>query len=136
MNDTDLIKIAFKAQKNAKATFSHFRVGAAILTCDNQIFSGCNIESSSYGLSVCAERVAVFKAVSEGFIDFKAIAIVSDADELCPPCGACRQVLWDLARDIDIILAQSVNDYRVQKLSSYFPYAFDNTFLDENKQKS
>ena len=103
MEYPELIKCALAAQKKAFAPYSRFKVGAALVTNDNTVVTGCNVEASSYSLSICAERVALFKAISEGHKYFKAIAIVSDGDDHCPPCGACRQVLWDLAKDIDLV---------------------------------
>jgi len=129
MSNYELIRSAFEAQKWAYAPYSKFRVGAAIITNNGEIFTGCNVEASSYSLTICAERVALFKAISEGHRNFQAIAVVSDTCDYCPPCGACRQVLWDLAKDIDVIMAKNVQDYKVQKLSQLLPYAFDDSFF-------
>ena len=129
MNYFELIGRAREAQNRAHAPYSKFKVGAAILTDTGEIFTGCNVENSSYGLSICAERVALFKAVSEGYHNFKAIAIISDASEYCPPCGACRQVLWDIAKDIEVIMAKNERDYKVERLSQLLPHAFDETYL-------
>ncbi|HES58991.1 MAG TPA: cytidine deaminase [Caldithrix sp.] len=100
-----LVEAALKARRFAKAKYSNFHVGTAILTTDNQIFSGCNVESSSYSLSICAERIALTKALSEGKTDFKAIAIAGRDGVFCPPCGACRQMLYDYAPDLIVILS-------------------------------
>lgn len=129
MDRESLIKHAIEATRKAHAPYSHFPVGAAILTKSGKIYTGCNIESSSYSLTICAERVALFKAVSEGEKQFKAIAISTANGQFCPPCGACRQVLWDLAGDIDVILAASENDYKIMKLSELLPEAFHEGFL-------
>lgn len=124
-----LIREAIEAQKKAHAPYSRFKVGAAILSKGGQVITGCNVESSSYSLTICAERVAVFKAISEGMSQFEAIAIVSSSGELVPPCGACRQVLWDLAGDIDVIMAKSEDDHRILRLSDLLPEAFNAGFL-------
>jgi cytidine deaminase len=129
MSYSELIQSAIKVMQQAYAPYSKFRVGAAIVTENGEVFTGCNVETSSYSLTICAERVALFKAISEGHRNFKAIAIVSDTGEYCPPCGACRQVLWDIAKDIDIILAKNAKDYKVEKLSQLLPRAFDHSYL-------
>lgn len=126
---TQLIKKAESAKKTAFAPYSHFPVGAALLTSDGNIFIGCNIESSSYGLTMCAERVAMFKALSEGERDFEAIAIATDIDSFCPPCGACRQVLWDFAKDMTVILVSADSSTKEMKMSDFLPHAFDDGFL-------
>src|SRR6185436_21036781 len=101
---SDLIAKAVEARDKARAPYSTFNVGAAIQTRDGQIFTGCNIESASYGLSVCAERVALWKALSEGARDFREIAVVTDAEKLTSPCGGCRQLLWEYCGDITVSL--------------------------------
>lgn len=126
---TQLIHRAIQAQSRAIVPYSDFRVGAALLTDSDQIYTGCNIESSSYGLTLCAERVALFKALSEGEQSFKAIAIATPSDLYCPPCGACRQVLWDFAGDIDVILVARTGKNTIVKLSDLFPHPFDDGFL-------
>ncbi len=118
-----LIEMAKKARENAYAPYSNFKVGAAILTEDGKIFTGANVENSSYGLSVCAERVALFKAVSEGYRKFKAIAVVTDSEPPAYPCGACRQVLWEFG-DMEVIVANLKGDVRVVKLSELIPEGF------------
>jgi cytidine deaminase len=122
----ELAKAAQDAKLNAYAPFSKFNVGAALLTSDGQIFTGCNIENSSYGLTICAERVAIFKAISQGVgvMNFKAIAIVSDDPGFTPPCGACRQVLSDLAGNIDFVMINKKKQYKIIKLESLLPFAF------------
>ena len=118
-----------RAKNNSYSPYSNFRVGAALLTKTGKIFTGCNIENSSYSLTICAERTAIFKAVSEGQQNFKAIAISSDMKEIIPPCGACRQVLMDLASDIDVILSGSNNKPIIIKLSKLLPMPFDSKML-------
>ena len=120
----DLAKAARDVKRYAFSPFSKFKVGAAILTEDGKIFSGCNIENSSYGLTICAERVAIFNAVSSGALKFTAIAIVSDDPDFTPPCGACRQVLLELAGNIDFVMMDSKNRYKIMKLTSLLPFAF------------
>jgi cytidine deaminase len=120
----ELAQTAQQARFLAHAPFSQFRVGAALLARNGQIYTGCNIENSSFGLTMCAERVAVFKAVSTGESKFSAIAIVSDDTGFTSPCGACRQVLIDLAGDIDCVMMNSKNQFRISKLSALLPFAF------------
>ncbi len=107
----DLVKAAEEAMKNSYSPYSKIRVGAALLTKDGRVFTGCNVENASYGLSMCAERVAVFKAVSEGFRDFQAIAVASDSVNPSP-CGACRQVLSEFSPDMDVIYGGKVHKLR------------------------
>jgi cytidine deaminase len=125
----DLGLVALRARSFALAPYSRFAVGAAVLTASGRVYTGCNVENSSYGLSVCAERVALFKAISEGERDFVAIAVAADTDPLTPPCGACRQVISDLAGNIDVILIAPSHRTRVQKLKKLLPHAFDGAFL-------
>ncbi|MFI5198647.1 MAG: cytidine deaminase [Thermoanaerobaculia bacterium] len=120
-----LVDTARKARENASAPYSEFKVGAALLAEDGAIFGGCNVESASYGLTVCGERTAVFKAVSEGARRFRAIAVVTDADPPASPCGACRQVLWDQCRDIDVILATPSRVVSRVRLATLLPMAFE-----------
>jgi cytidine deaminase len=124
MNYNLLAEKAAEAKSKALPPYSNFHVGAALLTEDNKVYLGGNIESSSYSLTICAERTAVFKAVSEGERNFKAIAIASDADDYCPPCGACRQVLSDLCGDIDVIMINSKKELKTMKLSGLLPFPF------------
>lgn len=118
-----LLEMAKKARENAYAPYSNFKVGAAIITEDGKVFTGANVENASYGLSICAERVALFKAVSEGYRKFKAIAIVADTDGPVSPCGACRQVLSEFG-DMDVIMANVKGDMKVMKLSELLPESF------------
>src|SRR3989338_2100888 len=120
----NLLHAAMRARKNPCAPCSKFKVGAAIETIDGRIFTGCNIENASYGLAICAERVAVFKAVSEGVKKFKRIAIVTGAKKPTPPCGMCRQVLFEFNPNLEIIIANTNGKVIKTKLSKLFPYAF------------
>ena len=124
ITNDQLINSAKEYQKNSTATYSHFKVGAALLDKDDTIFGGCNVESSSYGLTICAERVALTKAISEGIKDFTKIAIVGPNNEFCPPCGACRQLLHDYAPDLEIILTDKTKIKSV-KLKDLLPLAFE-----------
>lgn len=130
-----LIKAARLARRRAHAPYSKFRVGAALLGKSGRVFSGCNIESSSYSLTICAERTALFKAISEGEKKFKAIAIVADDKDFTPPCGACRQVLFDLAGNIDIIMVNSEGRIAIAKLDELLPFAFDDKHLSRSKRR-
>lgn len=123
-NSSKLIRAAREARENARAEYSRFRVGAAIEAEDGRIFTGANVESSSYGLSMCAERVALFKALSEGAGGFKRLAIVTQADPPSAPCGACRQLLWDYARGIEIIMAGPSGETVETTIEELFPKAF------------
>ncbi|MBN1396944.1 MAG: cytidine deaminase [Bacteroidetes bacterium] len=120
----ELIKAANRAKLNAYAPYSKYYVGAAVLTDDGKIFSGCNIENSSYGLTICAERTAIFNAITQGMSKFKAIAIVSNNSEVITPCGACRQVLFELAGDIDIIMSGSSKKIKIVRLKKLLPLPF------------
>src|SRR5262247_3244024 len=121
----ELIAKATEARERALASYSDFKVGAAIETRDGRIYSGCNIENASYGLSICAERVALWKALSEGAREFRQMAIVSDADTLTSPCGACRQLLWEYCGDISIHLHSLKGLDAEHPLSELFPLPFD-----------
>lgn len=125
-----LKQAALEARQRAHAPFSEFLVGAAIQAQDGRIFGGCNIENSSYGLTMCAERTAIFRAVAEGAKRFTRIAIVADTEKLTPPCGACRQVLWDLSGDLEVILFNLGGASETLRLRDLLPRAFDATFLD------
>ena len=129
MNYKSLAKKAVEAKSKALATYSNFHVGAALLTEDDKIYTGCNIESSSYSLTICAERTAIFKAISEGERKFKAIAIAGDTEGFISPCGACRQVISDLCGDIDVALVNSKNETKVMKTSELLPFAFSDKDL-------
>jgi len=128
MNYIDLAEEAIKAKSRALPLYSNFHVGAALLTENDKLYLGANIENSSYSLTICAERTAIFNAILEGERKFKAIAIASDAPEFCPPCGACRQVISDLCGNIDVIMVNHKKETKVLKLSDLLPFAFG----DEN----
>ncbi len=131
----ELVKIAQAVKQRAHAPYSKFPVGAALLASNRRIYTGCNIEISSYGLTICAERTAIFKAISEGERNFKAIAVITNDPKITPPCGACRQVLWDLAGNIDIIMANNKGKSKVVKLKELIPYAFDSKNLQRTLKK-
>ncbi len=124
-----LVAAAREARQRARASFSHFKVGAAIETTDGRITTGCNIENATYGLTVCAERVALFKAVSEGLDSFRRIAVVADTEAPTPPCGPCRQILWEFAGDIEVILANLKEEKGRYRLSDLLPLPFDSRLL-------
>jgi cytidine deaminase len=130
---SELIRAAVQAREHAMALHSGFRVGAAIESADGKVFTGCNIESASYGLTVCAERVALWKAISEGAREFKAIAVVSDAAEPAPPCGSCRQVLWEYCGDIQVALHSIQGKSRTTRLSALLPEPFDRRYLSTGR---
>ncbi len=129
MNYKSLAEKAVEAKSKALATYSNFHVGAALITEDDKIYTGCNIESSSYSLTICAERTAIFKAISEGERKFKAIAVAGDTEGFISPCGACRQVISDLCGDIDVVLINSKNETKVMKTSELLPFAFSDKDL-------
>ncbi len=124
-----LIEAAIQARDRAHAPFSEFRVGAAVADEQGRIFTGCNIESASYGLTLCAERVAVFKAVSEGAGRLVCVAVVADTEVLTPPCGACRQILWEFCRDAELVLANLAGAEERLQVSALLPRPFDVSFL-------
>lgn len=124
-----LVDAAVSARENARATFSGFRVGAAIEDAEGQLHTGCNIENVTLGLTVCAERVALFKALSEGVRTFKRIAVVADSEALTPPCGACRQLLWEFCGDVEVILANLRGKTELLRLKDLFPRPFDASSL-------
>lgn len=120
---------ALAARLHAHAPYSKFLVGAAIEDETGTVHTGCNIENATYGLTVCAERIAIFKAMSEGVRRFTRIAIAADTDTLTPPCGACRQILWEFAGDIEITLVNLKGHTETLRLSTLFPRAFDASFI-------
>jgi len=123
-----IIKEALLSREKAYAPYSGFRVGAAVITGGDKIYTGCNIENSSYGLTCCAERVALFKAVSEGEKDFKAIAVVSDSEEYCRPCGACRQVMAQFGDEIRVYMCNNKGEYEVKTVADLLPDRFGPVF--------
>lgn len=127
--EDQLIAAARTARENAYAPFSHFQVGAAVRGKSGRIFAGCNVENASYGLTICAERVAIFKAISEGEREFNAIAVVTDAESLTPPCGACRQIIWEFCGDIPVILANLRGKVERERSLNLLPRPFDSSHL-------
>jgi len=132
MNDA-LIDAARRAREHARAHFSHFRVGAALETADGTIVTGCNIENATYGLTICAERVAMFKALSEGHQRFTRIAIVADTDDPTSPCGPCRQILWEFGGDLEVILANLSEEKGRYMLRDLLPLPFDARVLGHKR---
>ena len=124
-----LARHAREARRRAHAPFSRFKVGAALRTRDGEVITGCNIENASYGLTLCAERVAVFKAVSEGRRGFDAIAVVVDAPKLAAPCGPCRQILWEFCGDVWVHMTNLRGKALTVRMSELLPYPFDRTNL-------
>lgn len=122
--DEALIIAARQARERAKAKYSKFRVGSALLCSDGRVFTGCNIESSSYCLTICSERVALFKALSEGADTFTRIVVVADTGELTAPCGACRQLMWDYCGDLEVLLTNLAGKSRTFRLAQLFPEPF------------
>ena len=120
-----LIAEAFRSRGNAVSKRSGFSVGAAIEAEDGTIYGGCNVENSTYGLTVCAERVAIWKALSEGVRRFRAVAVVTGADEPTPPCGACRQILWEFAGDVPVVSATAGGKRRLYRMSDLLPEPFE-----------
>ena len=121
----ELVEAARAARLRAIAPYSHFLVGAALVAADGTVITGCNVENASYGLTMCAERVAAFNAVSQGARIFKRIAVATGVAKPAPPCGACRQVMWDLCGDIEVILVNSSGNTETFRLSELFPRPFD-----------
>jgi cytidine deaminase len=124
-----LLDAARAVRLNAHASFSHFQVGAALQTVDGQIITGCNVENATYGLTVCAERVAVFKAISEGHRKFLRVAVVADTQDPTPPCGACRQILWEFGGDLEVILGNLREEKARFQLKELLPHPFDARLL-------
>jgi cytidine deaminase len=124
-----LVRAALEARERAHAPFSKFRVGAALEDSSGRVHTGCNIENATYGLTMCAERVAIFKAISEGAREFQRMAIAADAASLTPPCGACRQLLWEFCGDIELILVNPRGAREMVRVKDLFPRAFDASYL-------
>ena len=124
-----LVDAARQARNNAVADFSHFKVGAALETDTGEIVTGCNVENATYGLTVCAERVAIFKALSEGKRAFKRIAVVADTASPTPPCGACRQIIWEFCGDVEVVIANLTEIKRTMRMSELLPLPFDKRLL-------
>ena len=120
---------ARRVRRYARADYSGFRVGAALEAADGTIVTGCNVENATYGLTVCAERVAMFKAISEGHRHFRRIAVVADTQEPTPPCGPCRQILWEFGGDIEVVLANTRRVTARMQLKDLLPLPFDRRLL-------
>ncbi len=133
MNNKDLISKALEAKKMAYVPYSHFHVGAALLTDDGEVYTGCNIEISSYSPTICAERTAIFKAISEGHKKIKAIAVVGDANPTYP-CGVCRQVIREFGKDATVIIANSEDDFMEYTLDELLPHSFGPEDLKSAKE--
>jgi len=130
-----IIEAATNARDCALAGFSKFCVGAALEAEDGTIYTGCNIESAAYELTMCAERVTIWKALSEGARKFKRIAVVADTERLTPPCGACRQIIWEFCGDIPVVLANLRGDNETLQMAWLLPRPFDAKFLDETSDE-
>lgn len=124
-----LIEAALAARQQAHAPFSGFLVGAALETSEGHIVTGCNCESASYGLTMCAERVAIFKALSQGYRQAIRLVVVADTEEATPPCGACRQWLWEFGGDLEVILANLKGEKARHRMRELLPYPFDARLL-------
>ena len=124
MTDKELVELAAQMQKRSYVPYSHFPVGAALLCKDGTVFTGCNVENAAYGSTICAERTALVKAVSEGHTDFAAIAITGQGADYCWPCGACRQMLYEFNPDLKVIVSRGDGDFRCTALSELLPYGF------------
>ena len=127
-----LIDAATSVREKAFAPYSNFKVGSAVEATGGEIFTGCNIESATYGLTMCAERVAIWKAVSEGETTFTRIAVVVDTEELTPPCGSCRQIIWEFCGDIPVTMANLHGKTETMQMSDLLPKAFDSHFLKQS----
>ena len=127
--EKELIDAAADVRERAFAPYSNFKVGAAVETENGDIYTGCNVESASYGLTVCAERVAIWKGISRGVTKFGRIAVVVDTEELTPPCGVCRQIIWEFCGDVPVILANLHGKTETIMMSELLPRAFDSKFL-------
>ena len=125
----EVIKAALSARERSVAPFSNFLVGAAVRTDEGKIFTGCNIESASYGLTVCAERVAIWKALSEGEHNFTNLAVAADTETLTPPCGTCRQIIWEFCGDIPVYLVNFQGGEKTYHMADLFPAPFDDRQL-------
>ena len=124
-----LIAAAKHSREHAHAKFSNFKVGAALRAVSGRIYGGCNVENATYGLTICAERVAIFKAISEGERKFDAIAVVTDTAMLTPPCGACRQIIWEFCGDVPVVMANVKGKVETVRMSQLFPEPFDSSNL-------
>jgi len=130
-SEEKLIEAANQARLRSVAPFSNFMVGAALRTKDGKIYTGCNVESANYGLTVCAERIAIWKALSEGERDFTDLAVVVDTEHLTPPCGTCRQIIWEYCRQAKVVLGNLRGQREELSIKDLLPRAFDARFLKE-----
>ena len=129
MTDQELVERAFTMLERSYVPYSHFPVGAALLCKDGTVFTGCNIENAAYGLTICAERTAIFKAISEGHRDFKRIVIAGKSEDYCVPCGSCRQVMQEFAPQMEVICLNGKGEAKHFALKELLPYGFDETWL-------
>jgi len=129
MTAEQVLQQALQAREHALASFSRFKVGAALLTSSGKVYTGCNIENVTYGLTVCAERVALWKALSEGERSFVRMAVASDANPPAAPCGACRQLLWEFCGDLEIVIGNLLGGREFHRLADLFPRPFDQRSL-------
>jgi cytidine deaminase len=129
MSVEELVRAALRARENALAPYSNFKVGAAIETAEGKIYTGCNIENATYGLTVCAERVALWKAISEGERKFQRMVVVTATEHPGTPCGACRQLMWEFCGEIEVMLANPQGFRETHRLSSLYPRPFDEKSL-------
>ena len=131
MDNQELIQLAIEAKEKSYSPYSKFRVGAALLTKDGRVFQGANIENAAYGVTMCAERTAVFAAKLEGIDEFSAIAVTSDSKDYIPPCGACRQVLLELCgEELDVLITNGNGDVKSFKLKELLPFSFGDKNLN------
>ena len=132
MTDQALVALSVEMQQRSYVPYSHFPVGAALLCTDGTVFTGCNVENAAYGSTLCAERTALVKAVSEGHTDFAAIAISSQGDDYCWPCGSCRQMLYEFAPTMKVLAARRDGQFRSVTLDQLLPHGFGPHSLDSN----
>ena len=129
MTDRDLLSMAKQASLNAYVPYSRFSVGAALECADGSVFTGCNVENAAYGSTICAERTAIVKAVSEGHRDFVRIAIAGKSKDFCVPCGSCRQVMMEFSPEMEVICLNGAGESKTFALRELLPYGFDHTWL-------
>mgnify|MGYP001089055783 CR=1 FL=1 len=132
MNKKQLVEKALEARQQAYAPYSHFPVGAALVTSTGKVFTGCNVEQATYGGTICAERTAIVKAVSEGEKEIEAICCVADTEDFCTPCGICRQFIYEFGPNIEVIMANNKGEYRSASISELLPNAFGSDSLKKN----
>ena len=128
-NRKKLVQAALEARRWAYAPYSHYAVGAALLTASGRVYDGVNVENAAYPTGICAERVAVFKAISEGARRFRRIVVAADTEALTPPCGACRQILWEFCGDLEIVLVNLKGNTKSHRMADLFPRPFDDSYL-------